>query len=260
MIDLHAHVLPGVDDGPKDIQQTEANLQQAISSGIKTLVAVAHSNDNHFNVSVEQYTQAFTLTQRLIEEQNLPITILPAIEVRLGRNLADGYRSGAFLPVADSGYICIELPPIDFPSYTLDALYHLALENVRPFLIHPERNRGLRKMPELVDKLMSMGIVGVASMGSITGQFGEEVQQSSWTFIEKGLIQAVVTDGHSTTKRPLTLSTAYQLLQNRYGEETAIDMTYTVPRALLQGTPTALEEHLPIKRRGFLKRLFAGAK
>ncbi len=259
MTDLHAHVLPGIDDGPKDLSQTEANLRQAVDDGVDILVAVAHANDHHYNVTREQYTRAFTQVEALVREKALPITVIPAMEVRLGQNLAEGYRDGGFLPVGDSGYFCVELGPIDFPSYTLDALYALALEGVRPFLIHPERNRGLRKMPDLANRLMAMGITGVASMGSLTGQFGDEVNQAVWDLIERGLIQAVATDGHSVHKRPLTLSLAYKLLEERYGEATAQDMTQNHPQRLLASQVMEVAGRKPLRRSPFshVRRLFA---
>ncbi|MDA8194732.1 MAG: hypothetical protein M0Z53_12155 [Thermaerobacter sp.] len=256
MIDLHAHVLPNLDDGPRNLEQTAANLRQAASAGIHTLVAVAHTNDNHYQVTAQAYWEAFNAVREWVFTHDIPIALVSAMEVRLGRNLAQGFCDQAFLPVGESGYLCVELPSLDFPSYTLDSLYELGLSGVRPFLIHPERNRGLRKMPELGERLMAMGIMGVASMGSLTGQFGEEVQAAGWRLIDQGLIQAVATDGHSVDKRPLTLPVAYDLLKDRYGETVAEDMTGATPAKLLQGQSITLRPHFPAKR-PLLKRLLA---
>lgn len=258
VIDLHAHVLPGVDDGPRTLEQMQAVLEQAMASGISTIVAVAHANDHHYDVTRERYSTAFEKAVALIAQKGWPLTLIPAMEVRLGPHLAEGYRQGQFLAVGDSGFFCVELPTIDFPAYTLDALYMLALEGVRPFLIHPERNRGLRHHPSLVDKLMAMNILGVASMGSLTGQFGTEVQEAVWSFIERGLIQAVSTDGHSVDKRPLTLSVAHQLLVSRYGMAVAQALTTAIPQQMLKGQTIPLVPRQVLKSSPFssLRRLF----
>lgn len=248
MIDLHAHVLPHLDDGPKNMAQTEANLRQAVASGTHTIVTVAHANDHHYDVQVDAYWNAYDSVQEWLSSTSIAITLIPAMEVRLSPDIAEGYQSQKFLPIGDSGFICVELPSVDFPSYTLNALYELALAEIHPILIHPERNRGLRKMPELADRLMDMGIVGVASMGSLTGQFGEDVQKSVWSFIDNGLIQAVATDGHSVEKRPLTLSVAYEQLKNRYGSDVAKEMTLTTPAKILEGNLVSPVPHKPTAR------------
>ncbi len=243
MIDLHAHVLTGIDDGPKTVMDTLSVLRQAASDGTRQIVAVAHANDGHFDVGRQDYDRAFTAAVREIDMAALDIQLIPAMEVRLGPHLAEGYRQGDFLAIGDTGYFCVELPPNDFPAYTLDALYELSLEGLRLLIIHPERNRGIRKRPELAERLIRMEALGVASGGSILGQFGPEAEATAWQLIEMGLIQAVATDGHSVLKRPLRLSAYEPVLTRRYGESVATSLLETTPALVLRGLPVELARH-----------------
>lgn len=253
MIDLHAHVLPGLDDGPKSPDESYAVLRQAMQDGTDTLVTVAHANDNHFEVGVDAYRQVFDEFSAMVtDDPLLHVRLVPAMEVRLSPTIVEGFQQGRFLPIGDSRYACIELPPNDFPSYTLDMLYALSQWGLRILLIHPERNRGIRRRPELARRLIDMEILGVASAGSLLGQFGPEVEASSVELIEAGLIQAVASDGHSVVKRPLRLSPVRELLSRRYGEEAAHWMMEEVPQRVLGGLPIALRGRQPIGWRRWL--------
>lgn len=240
MIDLHAHVLAGLDDGPKTWEDAQAVWCQAVQDGTDTIVAVAHANDHHFEVAAEAYRAAMDEARARIQAAGLSLNLVSAMEVRLGPDLAEGYRSGRYLPIGESRYLCVELPPNDFPAYTLDVLYQLTLEGIRILLIHPERNRGIRRRPELGERLLRMEILGVASAGSLLGQFGPEVESASLDLIERGLIQSVASDGHSVAKRPLRLSPVVELLARRYGDEEMQWMMDRVPQSVLAGRPVEL--------------------
>lgn len=253
MIDLHAHVLPGLDDGPKSLDATLAVVEQARADGTTHIVSVAHANDHHFDVSREDYDGAMSSATRALESHGLPVTLVAGMEIRLGPDVVQGWREGRYLAVGDSPYLCIELPPNDFPEYTLDLLYQISLEGLRVYVIHPERNRGIRRRPELADRLLRMEILGVASAGSLLGQFGPEVEATSWRLMELGLIQSVASDGHSVEKRPLRLSPVRELLARRYGDEEADYMMDEVPKAVLAGQSVELA---PRKRLGWRRYLW----
>lgn len=254
MIDLHAHVLAGLDDGPRTLDDARAVWRQAVQDGTDTIVAVAHANDHHFEVAADRYRDAWAEAEAAIRHEGLSLKLVPAMEVRLGPDLAAGFQEGRYLPIGDSHYLCVELPPNDFPAYTLDVLYQLTLEGVRVLLIHPERNRGIRRRPEIAERLMRMEILGVASAGSLLGQFGPEVESASLELIECGLIQSVGSDGHSVVKRPLRLSPVVEMLSRRYGDDATQWMMEAVPQLVLQGRPVPLE---PRQRLGWTRWLIA---
>ncbi len=224
--------------------------RQAVSDGTSVIVAVAHANHPDFApYPTPAYWDALTSVQAHLAKESVPLTLLPAMEIRLGPDVVEGYRRGDYLAIGESGCICIELPPTDFPLYTLDMLYQLGLEGLRVLLIHPERNRALRKHPDFVDQLINRQIVGVASAGSLLGQFGEEARQAVWTFMDRGLIQSVASDGHSVDQRPLRLTPAWEKVQQRYGADVAQKMRETVPQMMMEGMPVPLEPWAPIKRK-----------
>ncbi len=257
MIDLHAHVLPALDDGPHHWGETLAGLKQARQAGVTTLVAAVHANDPIYHVSASLYRAGFTAVQTALAGEKIAVHLIPGMEVRLDRNLAAGYRAGKFLAIGDSGYFCVELPPEDFPAYTFDSLFTLALEGVRPFLIHPERHLALQKHSAWRQKLLDMQIPGVASLGSLMGQFGPAAEAAGWAMIDQGLIVAVASDGHSIPQRPYTLDVASALITERYGDVVAYAMTTATPRAMLRGEPLDSARPRSEKRRAFPWRLRA---
>lgn len=235
MIDLHAHVLVGLDDGPKNEADAVALVRQAVQDGTDTIVAAAHANDHHFEVLADDYHRALARMRSILSREEIAVTLVSAMEVRLGPDLVEGFRRGRYLPMGDSRYFCVELPPNDFPAYAFDVLDQLTLEGLRLLIIHPERNREIRRHPELAERLMHREILGVASAGSLLGQFGPEVESAGMDLIERGFIQTVASDGHSVVKRPLRLSPVKELLCRRFGEDEAARMMQEIPRLVLSG-------------------------
>ena len=174
------------------------------------------------------------------------------MEIRIGPSVVEGLSQGRFLPIGETGYVCLELPFYDFPLFALDVIYQTGLDGRRVLLIHPERCRAVRNDREIADKLRAMGVLGVASAGSLTGQFGPEAEGAVWTLMDMGLIQSVASDGHSVKRRPLRLSPARELVARRYGEDEASWMMDEVPARVLAGEAVELRGR---KRQGWRRWL-----
>lgn len=249
VIDLHAHVLPGLDDGPTTLEETGQVVSQALQDGTHSIVAVAHANDHYFDVKTPDYRRAMEGAQAYLKTQQLQVCLIPAMEIRLGPDLVRGLEEGRYLGIGESGYVCVELPAHDFPLYGLDVLYQIRLSGRRVLLIHPERNRSVQKHMELRERLHSMGVLGVASAGSLKGQFGGRAQDAVWELVESGLIQSVSSDGHSVRQRPLGLAWVRELVIRRYGAAAGAWMMDTVPSMVLDGQEVELVPRRRVRRR-----------
>lgn len=246
MIDLHAHVLPDLDDGPRTADESLAFLRRAEQDGIHALAAVVHANDARFNVPKDPYCKSFYDLERTLRERGLGIRLMTAMEVRIGPGLVEGFLEGRFLPLADTRCACIELPTNDFPIDTMDNIQRLQKAGFRVALMHPETNRSLRRHPDLVERIMALGAVGIASAGSVLGQMGPEVERLSMDLMEAGLVQTVGSGTHSSDRRPVRLSAVRELLYRRFGEREVHWMMEDVPRMLLSDQPIELRPRQPL--------------
>ncbi len=246
MIDLHAHVLPALDDGPRTADESLVFLRRAEQDGIHALAAVVHANDARFNVEKDPYCQTFDDLERILRERGLGIRLLTAMEVRVGPGLVEGFLEGRFLPLANTRYACIELPTNDFPIDTCDNIQRLKTAGFRVALMHPETNRSLRRHPDLVERIVALGAVGIASAGSVLGQMGPEVERLSMDLMEAGLVQTVGSGTHSADRRPVRLSAVRELLYRRFGDEEVHWMMEEVPRMLLSDQPIVLRARQPL--------------
>lgn len=241
MVDLHAHLLPGLDDGPQTLAQTMTLLRQARADGTTTIFAAAHVNDGKFQVDSTRYLATLHHVQELLGDTG--VRIEPASEMLLGPKLAEEFAAGRYLGMGRTGYACVELPLRDFPPYTFDVLFNLTLEGTRVLLIHPERNDALQRDLSLAQKLREMEIVGVAAVESLLGQAGSEARQAAWDLIELGLIQTMASNAHDTARRPARISPVMPLLAQRFGDHAAELMRVAIPRSIAHGFPVEMRSH-----------------
>ncbi|MCY0899215.1 MAG: hypothetical protein OWU33_09855 [Firmicutes bacterium] len=233
MIDLHAPWLLGVDGVPASRDEVLRLAHDAVQDGITAVGMGAQTGGSRRPVARDEYFAAFERARQWLLDEGIDLGLVPSMEVRLAKGMAEGYRRGHYVPLGNTAYLCLELPPNDFPAYTFDEVQGLQDEGCRVLLLHPERNRTVCRHPELMARLSAMGVVGVASAGSLMGRFGEEVEARSWYLMDAGWIHTVASDVRG--RQPLVrLSPARELLCRRYGDREAFRTMLDVPKAILQ--------------------------
>ncbi len=201
MIDLHAHVLPGLDDGPADLTEALQLLRAMEQQGIHTVVAAAHALDGRYNVTRDAVLRATEEVTRALEAEGLRIRVLPSLELFLGFDLLKALRQGQAMGLNDSRSLVVELPGREFPHYTERALFELLIAGYRPILNHPERNRGIQKNPDLMYRLADQGIPAMVTAASLLGRFGGEAQALAEEFVAEGVAPYIVSDAHDLKGR-----------------------------------------------------------
>lgn len=208
MIDLHAHVLPGVDDGPADLAAALDLLVAMVEQGTRHVVASPHSFDDRYLNTGGTVQAAVTALQAAADQAGLPIRILPGMELPLRSDLSALLRSGQALGIAGTRYVCVELPHREFPFYAERAFYELMLAGWRPILNHPERNRAIQDKPHLLERLADRGVLAMVSAGSLLGKFGPTAERLAGGFLESGAATLVVSDAHDRERRAPLLKEA----------------------------------------------------
>ena len=240
MIDLHMHLLPGVDDGPERLREAIEMCRLAAAGGCEVLVATPHQRHASW-----ENTDPQRLTALLSELQAglgpAPKLLLGAeirIDSRLLEDLDDIAASG-LLPLAGTRYLLLEADRLLPGPEPLDLVHELTLRGWRPIFAHPEFIPGLYRDLDLVSELVAGGALMQVTAGSLLGRFGRSAQNVASQMVDTGLVHVVASDAHGTSWRPPELGEARAAIAMRWGEETAWRMCVGHPRAIIQDRPLA---------------------
>ena len=208
MVDIHSHIIYGIDDGAKDIDMSIEMAKQAISKGINHIIATPHYNDfvdqNFFEVRdkrVEELNNYFV-------KKNMDLKIEAAAEVAFISDW-DKILQEKRLLICDD-YLLIEFPDLGLPEYTLDIIYKVKKNNIIPIIAHPERCRTLQDNMNYVNELIRLGCHFQADAGSFIGHFGSKTMKTANKFNQKKIYHFYGSDAHNTSTR------SYLALDNKY--------------------------------------------
>jgi len=243
MIDIHAHILPGVDDGAKNWEQSLEMARMAVEDGIMTMVATPHlfkgktidlSQVNDKGIILQHVTQ---LRQKLSEEQ-IPLEIIPGCDFPLGFEALQLLDDGRALTINDANrYLLLELPDTSLPPATEEICFHLQSKGITPIITHPERHMIIQEMPYKLKRLIDLGCLVQMTGNSLTGWFGRRVKKISRQLVKLGYVHLLATDAHDPKGRPPLLSEAVTELSRLVGENRARAMVNDIPGKIIAGEP-----------------------
>lgn len=220
MIDIHSHILPGVDDGAQTEQDSLAMAEAAINDGISTIVATPHHKNRAYENPKNDITNNVNILNDLLQEREIPLTVIPGQEVRIYGEIIEDIENGDILPINNSKYVLVEFQTDTVPHYTDRLFYDMQVAGYIPVIAHPERNRELLNDHTKMYELVRNGAITQLTAGSITGAFGKQMEQFSHQMIEANLAHLIATDAHNTTTRGFNLQEAYDIVKDKYGFET----------------------------------------
>jgi len=240
VIDLHAHLLPGVDDGAASLEEALELCRLAADDGCETLVATPHRRRDEWPDLPEA-----ALGARLAEVEQaaggrprLQLGGEVRVDSDLARDLARSDRGGA-LPLAGSRYLLLELEPAGCGPDPAALVADLARAGWRPIVAHPELTPFLARDPETIPRLAAAGALFQLTAMSVTGEFGRAVRERAFALLEAGHAHFLASDAHRPHWRPTGLSPARAEVERRFGRERARALTELHPRAVLEDRPLA---------------------
>jgi protein-tyrosine phosphatase len=254
MVDLHCHILPGLDDGPDTMEESMAMVESAIADGVTHVVATPHSNSKYFF----DFAHVRRLRDELQAKAGERLKIATGCDFHLNPENLESLRNDARQYCINQGdFLLVEFNEFSIPPSMDQTLYAIQLAGVQPVITHPERNTILRSRPERLKKWIRQGCFAQVTGGALTGGFGAGSQQDALRWIAEGLIHFVASDAHNTRSRPLRLQPAYNLVVDQFGEEKARALFHDNPLAAFEGRQLPLvpevQDELPPPRR---KRFF----
>lgn len=220
MIDLHCHILPGVDDGAQNIEDSLDMAQMAVKEGITHILATPHHHAHGWYNNKKDVEKLVSEVQSAIDNADIPLTIFPGQEVRLYGEIIEDIKAGKIQSVDEANqYLLIEFPSNTVPSYSERLFYELQAIGIIPIIVHPERNQAIQKDPHILKNLVDKGALSQLTAGSYLGTFGRKAEKLSKDLINANLIHYFASDAHNTTNRPFHLKEAYEKLGKDYNPE-----------------------------------------
>ncbi len=232
MVDIHAHILPGVDDGARSWETAVAMCRMAAQDGITHIVATPHANDE-YNYDRAQLQQ---LLSELAKKVGDDLALSLGCDFHFSfDNLQQLRDDPANFCIGDTSYLLIELSEFSIPPWISTQLLALLQMGLRPIITHPERNLLLQKNPGQVLEWAKIGCVIQVTANSLTGRWGEKAVQVSRWLLEKQALHIVASDCHNLEGRPPVLSRAREYLKPAYGVEIAEALVMKNPQAVVAG-------------------------
>lgn len=220
MIDLHCHLLPGVDDGSKSMDISLKLANDAVRDGIDyALLTPHHMNGVYLNhkKAVIQQTQEFQVE---LDRHKISLKVFPGQEVRINGDLLTALDQDDILFADEGGrYLMLEFPDDDVPNYTSNIIYELMQRGIIPVVVHPERNTMIMKQPDILYDLLSKGCLSQITAGSYVGIFGHKVQKFSKQLIQSGQAYIFASDVHNLPNRKYEMTNAFVKMNHEFGND-----------------------------------------
>ena len=255
LIDLHAHILPGLDDGPKTMEEAVALAKKAAADGTTHLVASPHAFDGMYWNDRQGVNKVREALAEELARRKIPLKVYSGMECRIHPDLAKRYKAGEVQTVNDSRYLLIELPYSQMPLFTEEVLFSLRQEGLVPVLVHPERNRDIQQDPNILFRFTESGMVSLLSADSVSPRASKKVARTVRTLTVHHLIHGVASDAHGTDRRPPALTKARQALAKITGGAGLPDWMEKLPERMLEDQDLKVPDPVYVKGLGFWQRL-----
>ncbi len=240
LVDLHTHILPGLDDGATDNAMSLRMAERAAADGVTVMAATPHAFDGCGRSARRLAVQRRVASlQAMLDAAGIGLRLQAGAEILLCRGVARRVLAGEAATLDPQGrYLLVELPPLAQPEGIFDELFQLTLAGITPVLAHPERHPLLQRDPWRVAALCRMGCLVQLTAMSVTGEFGEPAMSCAHTLLRDGMAHLIASDAHDDRHRPPLLKASVAAAADVLGSPAqAYAMVSELPRRILAGEP-----------------------
>ena len=250
MIDLHTHILPGLDDGARDMEEALDMARMAVEDGIQAVVATPHLLRSTSELLDSRIVKKI---KRSLEKEllsgGIPLKVYLGAEVHISHNLMETiHRHRQELVLNEGSYMLLEFPADHLYSDVGRLFFDLMTEGITPVIAHPERNSVLARYPEKMAEFIVTGVRCQINSGSLLGVYGGASKEAAWNFLESRCVHFLASDCHSTRSLVPHLGKAAGLIREKLGEKTARALVEDNPQAALENRPLPFVPD-PVKRK-----------
>ena len=235
MVDIHHHLLPGLDDGPSELETSVAMSRAAANDGITHVVCTPHSSGQYV-FDPAAISERLSTLRDAIAKESIPITLGTGCDFHLSfDNVQDARANPRKYTINATEYLLIELADSGIPPAIRNTFYDLRLAGMTLILTHPERNPSLQRTPSLLADWVREGMLIQITANSVLGHMGRKAEHMSKELLRKRWVNFIATDAHNLTSRAPRLRAAYDLVAQQYGEKYAHILCMENPMAVFRG-------------------------
>ena len=257
MIDIHNHIIFGVDDGCKTIEESLALLKNAESDGITGVFCTPHYNKlSRYNKKVDTTTPIFNQLKSACIDLNIKVNLYLGNEVMLVDDMCNLIEKKYVSTMNNTKYILFEFPFNEYPETIYNEVYDLCISGYVPILAHPERYAAVQNNPNLVFKLIDEGCLMQVNTTSLHGGFGSKPKKCADILLSHNMVHFIASDAHNVN-RCIKLSDSFKYISENYGIEVANDLFINNPNKIINNSEISNTEHIKVvEKKGILNRFF----
>jgi protein-tyrosine phosphatase len=249
VIDLHSHILPGLDDGSRTVEDARALARRAAEDGVTAIAATPHVRSDYPTRAEEMERGVSRLREDFLAE-GIDVEVLPGGEIDLGMLASLDDDALRRFTLAQSGrYLLLEFPYTGWPAGLEETVYGLGLRGLLPVLAHPERNREVQSKPGRLAEVVRMGALVQLTAASLDGRIGRSAQAAARKLLELGIAHLLASDAHTPEIREAGLAAAAEALED---DGLARFLTVEAPSAIVAGEPVPDPPRMARRRRWYI--------
>jgi protein-tyrosine phosphatase len=237
MIDIHHHLLWGMDDGASSLETSVAMAKMAAADGITHIVCTPHAN-GQFAYDPYQITEKIATLQRILDRDSVALKLGYGCDFHMSyENIQEAKVNPAKFSINGLGYLLVEVPDYGLPRGLTEIFYQLQLAGLTPILTHPERNPTLQNDESRIAEWLQRGVLIQVTAGSVLGRMGKHAERMAHQLLEKRWVHFLATDAHNTTSRVPKMQEALDLIARKYEPDYARLLCISNPLAAFMGKP-----------------------
>jgi len=245
MVDLHHHLLPGLDDGSPDLATSIAMARMAAGDGITHVVCTPHAS-THWTFDPAINAEGIDELRAALAAESIPLTLGSGCDFHLSfDNIEDAHANPTRYTINAKQYLLVELPDYGIARTMGETLHDLQLAGMMPILTHPERNPTLQRDTTQLAAWLRNGLLVQITAGSVLGAMGKEAERMAHQLLTNRWVHFLATDAHNLTSRPPLMSEARDIIAKKYGPGYAHLLCTANPTAVYSGNPLP-EQQIPL--------------
>lgn len=252
MFDIHCHMLPDLDDGADDLEESLLMAKQAVDDGIEGVIVTPHHRNGRFDTERLLIESKVEYIRLALQQHNIPLQVKAGQEIRYYKYLVNDLVNGNILSLGHSRYILIELPFYSCPDDLDELLFELLLRNYIPVIAHPERNAELLRDPDKLLRFVEAGVCTQVNSDSVLGLRGKRIQQYVLSMCKRSLVHCVASDAHGATRRVFNLKAAYSLIERKISPHVVHILQHNA-KAIWENELIMMDE--PVVRRSYFDNI-----
>ncbi len=241
MIDIHLHILPGIDDGPQTLQGSLALARVLVQEGVKAAIATPHFNDEFARRSASEICWRVKELQRELNYHNIPLRLFAGHEASIRPGLINDIQTGSLATLNGSRYLLLEFWNTPWLLETEQLIFELRAQGIIPILAHPERHRIIQKNPDRLAALQRQGVLTQLTLNSLVGMHGTTARHCAELLLKKGFVHFMASDAHGLHRSLPAITYGMKRAIELVGQERVHQLVEVWPTAVVKNAVCCME-------------------